>query len=65
MGVNEYWLVLDHHNVYVYLLKDGKYEQTFYTIPKGSLTLPVASFPDLQVTLDEKEITKFAPWYNA
>ena len=64
IGVNEYWLVMDHHNVYVYLLKNGKYEQTFYTIEKGSLTLPVASFPDLQVTLDEKEITKFAQWYN-
>ena len=64
MGVNEYWLVVDHHNIYVYLLKDGKYEQTFYTIEKGSLTLPVASFPDLQVTLDEKEITKFERWYN-
>jgi Uma2 family endonuclease len=64
IGVNEYWFVLDHHNIYVYLLKDGKYEQTFYTIDKGSLTLPVASFPDLQITLDEKEITKFAQWYN-
>ena len=65
IGVNEYWFVLDYHNVYVYLLKDGKYEQTFYTIEKGSLTLPVASFADLRVTLDEKEITKFAQWYNA
>ena len=55
----------DHHNVYVYLLKGGKYEQTFYTIDKGSLTIPVASFPDLEITLDEKEITKFAQWYNA
>ena len=65
IGINEYWLVMDHHNVYVYLLKNGKYEQTFYTIDKGSLTLPVASFPDLQITLDEQEITKFASWYNA
>ena len=65
MGVNEYWVVEDHHNVYVYVLKDGKYEQTFYTIEKGSLILPVASFPGLQVTLDEKEIMKFAAWYNA
>jgi Uma2 family endonuclease len=65
IGVNEYWFVLDHHNVYVYLLKDGKYEQTFYTIDKGSLTIPVVSFPDLEITLDEKEITKFAQWYNA
>ena len=64
IGVKEYWLVFDHHNIYVYLLKNGKYEQTFYTIEKGSLTIPVASFPDLQVTLDEKEITKFAPWYK-
>ena len=46
------------------LLKNGKYGQTFYTIEKGSLTLPVASFPDLRVTIDEKEITKFAPWYR-
>ena len=65
IGINEYWLVMDHHNVYVYLLKNGKYEQTFYTIEKGSLIVPVASFPDLEIILDEKEITKFAQWYNA
>jgi Uma2 family endonuclease len=65
IGVNEYWLVIDHHNIYVYLLKNRKYEQTFYTMEKGSLTLPVASFPDLEITLDEQEITKFAQWYNA
>jgi Uma2 family endonuclease len=64
IGVNEYWFVLDHHNVYVYLLKDGKYEQTFYTIENGSLTIPVASFPDLQEKKKKKEITKFAQWYN-
>ena len=64
MGVNEYWLVEDHHNVHVYLLKDGKYEETFYTVEKGSLTVPVASFPGLVITFDEKEITKFAKWYG-
>ena len=64
IGINEYWLVVDHHNVYVYLLKNGKYEETFYTAERGSLTVPVASFPDLQITFDEAEITKFASWYN-
>ena len=64
IGVNEYWVVMDHHNVYVYLLKNGKYEQTFYSIEEGSLTVPVASFPGLEITLDEAEITKFASWYK-
>ena len=65
IGVNEYWLVVDHHNVYVYILKNGKYEETFYSAEKGSLTIPVTSFPDLEITLDEKEITKFASWYKS
>ena len=64
IGVNEYWQVVDHHNVYVCLLKNGKYEETLYSVEKGSLIIPVASFPGLHITLDEQEITKFASWYR-
>ena len=63
IGIKEYWIVADHHNVYVCLLINGKYEEKLYSIEKGSLTVPVTSFPDLQIIFDEAEITKFASWY--
>ena len=65
IGIKEYWIAIDHHNVYVCLLKNGKYEEKLYSVEKGSLTIPVTTFPDLQIVLDEAEITKFASWYKA
>ena len=59
VGVEEYWVISDVKNVSVFLLKDGKYVETDYSLDdeemKGieCLEIPVNIFPDLKIKIEE------------
>jgi Uma2 family endonuclease len=56
IGVEEYWIVADVKNVTVYLLDDGKYEETEFSIEDTKeefLDIQTFIFPDLKIRLKE------------
>ena len=59
IGVEEYWVISDVRNVFVFLLKDEEYQETEYSLDdeemKGieCLEIPVSVFPDLKIKIEE------------
>jgi len=59
IGVEEYWVISDIRNVFVFLLKEGKYVETEYSLDNEDmkeieyLEIPVSVFPDLKIKIEE------------
>ena len=59
IGVEEYWIISDVRNVSVFLLKDGEYLETEYSLDDDEmagvkyLEIPVSVFPDLKIKIKE------------
>ena len=60
IGVEEYWVISDIKNVFVFLLKDGEYQEVAYSLDDESmkdiefLEIPVSVFPDLKIKIEEQ-----------
>jgi Uma2 family endonuclease len=59
IGVEEYWVVSSVKNVSVFLLENGEYEETTYSLEDEEmegieyLEIPVSVFPDLKIKIKE------------